>query len=92
MTLKFIAYKRMERAFSKSLSVPCLAEGKANELAPRVLRLAAGARILWIAFADSIERQLAPDGALCAVKGIANILPGHAARLAEVMTLVSGQC
>ena len=40
-----------------------LAEGKANELAPRVLRLAADARKLWIAFADSIERQIAPEGA-----------------------------
>ena len=62
-----------------------VAEGKANELAPRVLRLAAGARKLWIAFADSIERQLAPEGALNAVKGIANKLPEHAARLAGVM-------
>jgi hypothetical protein len=65
-----------------------LKDGK-NELAPRVLRLAADARKLWIAFADSIERQLAPEGALCAVKGIANKLPEHAARLAGVLALVS---
>jgi hypothetical protein len=66
-----------------------LAQGKANELAPRVLRLAAGARKLWIAFADAIERQIAPEGALAPVKGIANKLPEHAARLAGVLALVS---
>ena len=65
-----------------------LKDGK-NELAPRVLRLAADARKLWIAFANSIERQLAPEGPLCAVKGIANKLPEHAARLAGVLALVS---
>ena len=54
-----------------------------------MLRLAADARKLWIAFADSIERQLAPEGPLCAVKGIANKLPEHAARLAGVLALVS---
>jgi hypothetical protein len=66
-----------------------VAEGKANELSPRVLRLAADARKLWIAFADSIERQLAPEGPLAPVKGIANKLPEHAARLAGVLALVS---
>jgi hypothetical protein len=66
-----------------------VAEGKANELAPRVLRLAAGARKLWIAFADSIERRLAPEGPLSPVKSIANKLPEHAARLAGVLALVS---
>ena len=66
-----------------------LAEGKANELAPRVLPLAPDARRLWIAFADSIECQIAPEGPLYPVKGIANKLPEHAARLAAVLALVS---
>jgi hypothetical protein len=66
-----------------------LAPGKANELAPRLLRLAADARKLWIAFADSMERQIAPDGPLSPVKGLANKLPEHAARLAGVLALVS---
>ena len=64
-----------------------LKDGKTNELAPRVLRLAADARKLWIAFADSIERQIAPEGPLFPVKGIANKLPEHAARLAGVLAL-----
>jgi hypothetical protein len=66
-----------------------LAEGKANDLAPRVLPLASGARKLWIAFADSVEPQIAPEGALSPVKGIANKLPEHAARLAGILSLVS---
>jgi hypothetical protein len=66
-----------------------VADGKANELAPRVLRLVARARELWIAFADAIENQLAPEGALSPVKGIANKLPEHAARLAGVLALVA---
>jgi hypothetical protein len=65
-----------------------LANGKANELAPRVLPMAPGARSLWIAFADSVELQIAPEGALSPVKGIANKLPEHAARLAAVLALV----
>ena len=66
-----------------------LAEGKANELEPRVLTLASGARKLWIAFADSVELQIAPEEALSPVKGIANKLAEHAARLAAVLALVS---
>ena len=37
----------------------------------------------------SIERQIAPEGSLSPVKGIANKLPEHAARLAAVLALVS---
>jgi hypothetical protein len=66
-----------------------LAEGKANELAPRALRLASEARKLWIAFANSVELQIAPEGALSPVKGIANKLPEHAARLAVVLALIT---
>jgi hypothetical protein len=66
-----------------------LVEGKTNELSPRVLPLASDARKLWIAFADNIEGQLKPDGALAQVRGISNKLPEHAARLAAVLALVS---
>ena len=39
-------------------------------------------------FADHVERELAPNGALETVRGLANKLPEHAARLAAVLTLV----
>ena len=66
-----------------------LAAGKTNELSPCVLPLAPEARKMWIDFADSIETQIRPDGALAPVKGLANKLPEHAARLAAVPALVA---
>ena len=66
-----------------------LVEGNSNELSPRVLSLTPDARKMWIGFADSIEAQIRPDGALAPVRGLANKLPEHAARLAAVITLVA---
>jgi hypothetical protein len=66
-----------------------LSEGKTNELTPRYLPLAAASRRAWISFADHIERQIGPDGALAPVRGLANKLPEHAARLAAVLALVA---
>jgi len=65
-----------------------LAAGKSNELEPRCLTLSSGARGLWIAFADHVERAIAPNGALEPVRGLANKLPEHAARLAAILALV----
>jgi hypothetical protein len=65
-----------------------LAEGKHNELAPRTLPLSYGAQRVWIAFHDHVERRLAPGGELEPIRGFANKLPEHAARIAAVLTLV----
>jgi Protein of unknown function (DUF3987) len=65
-----------------------LAAGKANELEPRRLPLSAEARRVWIAFADHVERAIGPNGALEPVRGLANKLPEHAARLAAILALV----
>jgi hypothetical protein len=65
-----------------------LAAGKSNELEPRCLTLSSGARGLWIAFADHVERAITPNGALEPVRGLANKLPEHAARLAAILALV----
>jgi hypothetical protein len=61
-----------------------LAAGKSNELEPRCLTLSSGARGLWIAFADHVERAIGLNGALEPVRGLANKLPEHAARLAAI--------
>jgi hypothetical protein len=66
-----------------------LVAGKTNELAPRVLPLSSDAKTIWIEFADSIEAQLKSDGALAPIKGLANKLPEHAARLAAVLALAA---
>jgi Protein of unknown function (DUF3987) len=65
-----------------------LAAGKSNELEPRCLTLSSGARGLWIAFADHVERAITPNGPLEPVRGLANKLPEHAARLAAILALV----
>jgi Protein of unknown function (DUF3987) len=84
------AIKRYGRRILDMLEKPLpLASGKANELLPRALRLAPDAREMWIEFADNIEGQIGPDGTLAPVRGLANKLPEHAARLAAVLELVS---
>jgi hypothetical protein len=50
--------------------------------------LAQSARKLWIRFADHVERAIAPNGALEPIRGFANKLPEHAARVAGILTLV----
>ena len=66
-----------------------LAKGKINELEPRRLPLSSKARKLWIDFADHIERVIAPSGEFEAIRGLANKLPEHAARLAAIPTLIN---
>ncbi len=65
-----------------------LAEGKPNELAPRILSLSPEARQVWTAFADHVEKQIGLGGAMEPIKGLANKLPEHASRLAAVLALV----
>jgi Protein of unknown function (DUF3987) len=66
-----------------------LPEGERSELVPRELELSADAVKLWIAFHDHIESNLKEEGGeLWPIRGLANKLPEHAARLAAVLTLV----
>lgn len=57
-----------------------LATNNRNVLAPRVLRLSADATKVWRTFADHVEGQIGPAGALEPIIGFANKLPEHAAR------------
>jgi hypothetical protein len=61
--------------------------GRDDELPP--LGFSGRARELWIAFADSIERQLGPEGKLAPVQPFANKAAEHAARIAGVLTVVA---
>ena len=65
-----------------------LAPGARNELAPRTLPLSDRARRMWIGFADHVEIRLGVGGELEPVRGLANKLPEHAARISAVLTLV----
>lgn len=83
------ALKRYGARLLDILETPLpLVPGKTNELAPRPLPLSPEARAFWSAFADHIERAIAPNGALETVRGLANKLPEHAARIAAVLALV----
>lgn len=64
-----------------------LAENTLNELAPRNLQMAPQARLLWIKFADHIERLMGAGAEMESIRGLANKLPEHAARLASVLCL-----
>jgi len=65
-----------------------LVQGTRNELAPRTLPLSASARRLWTAFHDHVEARVGAGGELEPVRGLANKLPEHAARIAAVLALV----
>ena len=61
-------------------------------LQPLRLTLDYQAALIWSGFADEIERLLGPGGALEPVRGFANKLPEHAARLAGILELVADSC
>jgi Protein of unknown function (DUF3987) len=65
-----------------------LVAGTSNELTPRTLPLSSSARRLWIALSDHVEVRLGAGGELEPVRGLANKLPEHAARIAAVLALV----
>jgi hypothetical protein len=65
-----------------------LAAAKANELSPPAITLSARARQTWIGFSNHIEKEIRPGGSLETVRGLANKLAEHAARLAATLALV----
>ena len=62
-------------------------EGTRNELDPTYLRFDEDARGAWIAFSDSVERRLTPDGDLRPISGFAAKMAEHVARLAGTLRL-----
>jgi hypothetical protein len=67
---------------------PPLKKGKANELEPRPLPLSTEANARWFEFVEHVEKSIGPNGGLEPIKGFANKMPEHAARLAGVLTVV----
>jgi hypothetical protein len=66
-----------------------LSPGKVNELDPPRLTLTPAARRTWIGFCDYVEENIAPGGSLEPIRGFANKLPEHAARIAAALRLVA---
>jgi hypothetical protein len=83
-----IALNKYHTVLKKIHEVPApIADGTTNELAPRTLALSQEARRKWIAFSDHIEGLIGPGGPMWPIKGLANKLAEHSARLAAVLTL-----
>jgi hypothetical protein len=85
-----VAIKRYGARLLDILERPLpLQPGARNELAPRTLPLSSSARHLWSGFYDHLEVRLGAGGELEPIRGLANKLPEHAARIAAVLALVS---
>jgi hypothetical protein len=83
------ALQRYEKHLLEILEGPLtLAEGKKNELKPRPLPLSLDARCRWIDYANEVEKAIGPGGVLEPIKGFANKLAEHAARIACVLAFV----
>jgi hypothetical protein len=66
-----------------------LAPGKSNELEPRSLPLSQKAQQLFVQFHDHVEREMREGGSLEPIRGLANKLPEHAARLGAVLATIN---
>ncbi len=62
-------------------------EEGSDVLKPQTMLFTEAARQLWIEFVNAIEVQLTPGGSLDNVRGLANKIPEHAARLGGVLTM-----
>ena len=67
---------------------PNLMAGARNALQPRRLELDKAAKLEWLAYADRVEKRLASGGPLEPIRGLANKLPEHAARIAGVLAYI----
>ncbi len=65
-----------------------LIEGTQNEIKPRVVELSAGAKACLITYFNHVESQLRPGGEMESIRGLANKLPEHAARLACTIAML----
>jgi hypothetical protein len=67
---------------------PTLVSGTRNVLDPRLLEFDEEATKRWLEFADYIEGMLGSGKPLEPIRGFANKLPEHAARIAGVLTII----
>lgn len=59
-----------------------------NELSPRIMGLSQESKQKWIDYANFVESELLPSKKYELIKGLANKLAEHAARLATVLAVV----
>ena len=59
-----------------------------NELSPRIITLSQQAKQKWIDYANFVESELLPSKKYEPIKGLANKLAEHAARIATILAVV----
>jgi hypothetical protein len=67
--------------------MPLKADTK-NELSPRIIALSQQAKQKWISYANFVESELLPSKKYEPIKGLANKLAEHAARIATILAVV----
>jgi len=80
-----VALSRYREALLALLRKKPATGDRTNELRPARLRLLPGARAMWVAFHDEVEREL--NGGLAPVRAFGAKLAEHAARIAGVLCL-----
>ena len=58
-----------------------------NELMPKTVKFSTGSRALFLKFSDFVEKKMLPGAEFESIRGLANKLPEHAARIATTLTL-----
>ena len=80
---------RYNKKIAACLAAPApVGEFSGNELKPQRLLMSQEAQKEWLGFADHVESQIGPGNDLEQIRGLANKLPEHAARLAAVLALI----
>jgi len=83
------ALERYNARLKAILDTPLYLSGiNGNELTPQNVSLSVSASEELKKFINEVERQIATDGAFAPIRGLANKLPEHAARIAAVLALV----
>ena len=84
-----VSIQRYSAQIFEILELPLpLVSSTQNELDPRALPMSLDAKRLWIGFYNHLENRLGSGGELESIRGFANKLPEHAARIAAVLALV----
>jgi hypothetical protein len=78
-----VYHTRIQRLLESSINL----DNQREKQEKRILKLTQKAKIIWISFSNEIEQLIAPDNELEPVKGLANKLAEHAARLAGIIAL-----
>lgn len=83
-------FLKYEKRMQEILNTPKkFADGKLNELNPKLISVAQDAKKFWEVVHNTVEVEISDGGKFSAIRGLANKAPEHVLRLAAVLTLVN---